>query len=49
MSNLKTLPGVNEIVVDRSGVVLEIGLLLSDENRKRKDLKLAGLRKAAEG
>lgn len=49
MAYLKKLPGGSEIVADRSGVILEIGLLLADENRERKQRVLAELQEAAEG
>ena len=48
MAYLKQLPGGNEIVAGRSGVIMEIGLLLADENRERKQQALAELRNAVE-
>lgn len=48
MAYLSKLPGGVEIVAGRSGVVMEIGLLLADENRERKQQALAELQKAAE-
>lgn len=48
MAYLKKLPGGSEIVANRSGVILEIGLLLADENRERKQRVLAELQKTAE-
>lgn len=49
MVYLKALPGGGELVADRSGVILEIGLVLADENRERKERVLADLQKTAEG
>ena len=49
MGYLKTLPGGGEVVADRSGVILEIGLVLADENWERKERALADLQNAAEG
>ena len=48
MAYLKKLPGGNEIVANQSGVIMEIGLLLADENRERKERAFAELRNAAE-
>jgi hypothetical protein len=48
MDYLKKLPGGNAIFEDRTGVILEIGLLLADENRERKQLALTALKEAAE-
>jgi hypothetical protein len=48
MGYLRGLPGGNVIVDDRSGVVLEIGLILADENRDRKQGVLSDLKRAAE-
>lgn len=49
MDFLNKLPGGSEIVAARSGLILEIGLVLADENRKRKERVLAELKKTAEG
>lgn len=49
MGYLNTLPGGGEIVADRSGAILEIGLVLADENRERKQRVLDDLKETAEG
>jgi KAP family P-loop domain len=48
MSYLSTLPQGAEIVESRSGVLLEIGLVLADENRERREKTLSALQAAAE-
>ncbi|MDR7308103.1 P-loop NTPase fold protein [Rhodoferax saidenbachensis] len=48
MVYLNKLPSGPEIVADRSGVILEIGLLLADENQERKQRVLTDLKKTAE-
>ncbi|HAL40505.1 MAG TPA: hypothetical protein DCP03_21385 [Polaromonas sp.] len=48
MAYLKKLPGGNEVVADREGAILEIGLLLADENRERKEKAISELRTAAD-
>mgnify|MGYP000911041776 CR=1 FL=1 len=48
MAYLKELPGGNEVVADRDGAILEMGLLLADENRERKEKAISELRTAAD-
>lgn len=49
MAYLSTLPEGSGIIAGRSGLVLEIGLILADENRERKERVLIDLQKTAEG
>ena len=48
MEYLESLPAGGQIVASRSGVLLEIGLLLADDDRERKQRKLAELQKIAD-
>lgn len=48
MAYMEALPGGKEIVLDRQGMILEIGLLLADENRERKQRAISELQKTAE-
>ena len=48
MAYLGELPGGAAIVSDRAGAIMEIGLLITDENRERKEQALKRLRELAE-